>query len=395
MKKKNIFKLLVALLFAFALMSVSCPGVQEEDDYICSDCNKANCTCAIFSPYRGVNWDTWGQYKASLHVHSSNSDGSSSLSTVVEQHYTQNFDILAITDHSETTNHLSKDYVNVNNGLTQTRFNEITAGAGRTSGKPMILIPDSSEQRMGTNTEEANAFFHPSSVFGGWVGDTYPVIMPRIQSDNGLAFVNHPGRATNGRNDAAQSSNPTWINLYANRFRTYPFLLGFEIMNRIDGDSRNDRILWDNVLKVLVPEGRYIWGYSNDDSHSSSEIGVNYNMFLMPSNTLEDFRTAMVNGSFYGVARVAHNEGVNGTTGGTRPSITGITVDQSARTITINAANADKIVWISEGKTVTTQTAFPATLNLNTTYDEAIGSYVRANIIGNGIVFTQPFIIKQ
>jgi len=164
-----------------------------------------------------------------------------------------------------------------------------------------------------------------------------------------------------------------------------------EIINKKDGESRNDRILWDNINTMTIPQGRTVWGFSNDDSHSNSAIGFSFNMFEMPMNGLEQFRAAMRSGSFYVVAKVAWNEGVNNQDLNT-PTPVVTSVAASAASITVTAENYHRIDWITEGTRVIAQ---GNTIDITALAGE-LGCFVRANIIGSGgIVFTQPFVVAK
>jgi hypothetical protein len=182
-----------------------------------SACNqrdtRENADITIMSPYRDVNWATFGQFRAALHVHTTNSDGSSTLSAVIEEHYTRGFDILAVTDHNNQFPR-TIDYINDPNGLTQDRFNVITSGSDR-DGRRMILIPNSSEQRA-ENQDEFNAFFYPVDHVG-WTNTSFNLKLPSLESSTGIGFINHPGRTTGGSNanmetGAAASNNFTNVN---------------------------------------------------------------------------------------------------------------------------------------------------------------------------------------
>jgi len=52
------------------------------------------------NPYANVNWDTYGQRRGNLHTHTTNSDGTSSVSAVIDAYHNLGYDVLAITDHS-------------------------------------------------------------------------------------------------------------------------------------------------------------------------------------------------------------------------------------------------------------------------------------------------------
>jgi hypothetical protein len=169
-----------------------------------------------------------------------------------------------------------------------------------------------------------------------------------------------------------------------------------EIINKKDDESRSERILWDNILQRTTPQGRNVWGFSNDDTHSNAATGYSFNVFVMPDNTLTNFNAAMYAGHFYAVARVARREGLrlggtNDNLIGQTPEITNITVNKKTASIIIEAKNHTRIDWISDGKEI----ASGNTINLISKKEE-IGSYVRANVIGTGgIAFTQPFIVEK
>jgi len=339
----------------------------------------------IISPYSGIDWENYGQYKAALHTHTTRSDGRNTLAEMVEEHYAQGFDILAITDHNITNN----DWVSGADALTQARYDEITAGVGR-DGRGMLRIPLANEQSRG---QHLNTFF---ADFNNARGDTLRSNVERADRLGGLSHLNHPGRYTGGRAPGEMgvnaSNNSRVIRNYVGLFMEFPSLLGLEIINRMDVDSINDRILWDNILRKTVPQGRFVWGFSNDDSHGVGGVGPSFNMFVMPANTLENFRDAMVNGRFYAVARVARRElGQTFVGSGPIPTIRNIVVDENAATITIIAEHYTFIDWIYGGNVIVRGNTISVA-----NYQHGIGSYIRANIIGpGGISFTQPFGIVR
>jgi len=179
----------------------------------------------------------------------------------------------------------------------------------------------------------------------------------------------------------------------------YSSLVGMEIINKSDIDSASDRILWDNILMKTMPQNRSVWGFSNDDFHATSGsqvLGRSYNVFLMQSNTVDNFLSAMTNGNFYAVARVARRELGNSFIGtGPVPHISSIAVNENEASITITAQNITRIEWIANGAVIqSNSTTTNSTLNLQNFTPAEIGSYVRVNIRGpGGIIFTQPFMI--
>jgi hypothetical protein len=169
--------------------------------------------------------------------------------------------------------------------------------------------------------------------------------------------------------------------------------VGMEIINKKDGESKNDRILWDNINSLTIPQGLYVWAFSNDDTHNNNDTGYAYNMFVQRENTLETFRETMYGGNFYAVTYYAYNEGLsNRDLSIPAPYITNITTDPKAGTITIAADNYDRVEWVTEGSKVI---ATGNTINLLDVEAE-LGIFVRANIIGPGaIAFTQPFGVAK
>ena len=336
----------------------------------------------IISPYESVNWSSCGQYKAGLHVHTSNSwdvkawFGNTPLSTMIEQHYSIGYDILAITEHSV----LTKDWVSAENGLSGSRFAEIATGAGR-DGRGMLQIPYTNEQNK--DTEHINTFF---TNYNGPDDGSLKDVLKKVQELGGLSHINHPGKEYRG--DAV--NDPAVIQKYVDLLIKYSTCMGIEMVSGPD-HFLDQRILWDNMLTQTIPQNRYVWGFANDDSHAPDGIGNSFEIFLMERNTQEHFKRAMYSGGFYAVSKYSKNElGSSFNASGPTPAIKNIVVDQEA-VITVTAENATKIEWISEGKVV----AAGASIDIKN-LGAAIGCYVRANISGpGGIAYTQPFGIKM
>lgn len=353
----------------------------------------------ISNPYASVDWASYGQYKANLHAHSTNSDGGNLTSEMVEDHYSKGYDILAMTDH----NYLTRSWDQVDKGaVTPEREAEILAGVGR-EGRGMLDIHDTDEQSM---TDHINSFF---ADFNNNAGATMAGTIASVQELGGITHINHPGRYTGGKvggaDGAAASSDPDTVQKYVDLFQQYPSCVGMEIVNKIDNESRSDRILWDNILEKTMPEGRSVWGFSNDDAHSTNAVGYSWDVMLMPGLSMGDVRTSMETGAFYAVSRVSRIDGINATLpdgsampgSGTSstlylldqptPGISDITVDQGENSITVTGQNYDTIEWIADGTVIATG----ATLDLNS-HENEIHSYVRAQLMSNtGIAFTQPF----
>lgn len=384
-------KVSAALLAATVLVGSVTVGVSAAG----TD-GKGSLDYTINSPYKNVNWETYGQYKADFHAHSNESDGSPQPFDTVEEHYRKGYDILALTDHNVTNTTWNRKDDPTGKGrvyLTDERYNEIKNGTDR-DGRGMVAIQNSDEQ---SQSDHLNTFFAP---FNNTSGATLESNIAKCEEVGGISHINHPGRYTGGKNTSGTagedaSNDPKNIQKYVDLFIKYNSCVGMEIINKLDGDSYSDRILWDNILKETMKEGRFVWGFSNDDTHSNSATGHSYNMMLLPENTATNVRAAMESGAFYASAKVAKREGYTNTNideinDYQPPVITNISVDDKEDTITIEGDLYNTVEWIADGEVIATGN----TIDLND-YEDKINNYVRAQLKGDeGISFTQPFGVQ-
>lgn len=358
----------------------------------------------INNPYETVDWAGFDQYKADFHAHSTNSDGGNLTYEMVEDHYNKGFDILAMTDHNYTT----RGWENADKGVMSVeRKAEIEAGVGR-DGRGMLDFSYSNEQ---SRTDHINSFLVDfNNDVSAWEADWSSTqkmahTLAQVEALGGFSHINHMGRYTGFRNGESVSHDPANIEKYSYLLREFSSVVGMEIVNKIDNESRYDRILWDNILMELLPEGRQVWGFSNDDTHSLNATGYSFNMMLMPELSIDATRTAMENGTFYAVSRVSRVDGINATlpdgsampgSGNDKttylleqstPSISNIEVDQYENAISIEGADYHTVEWIADGEVIATGN----TIDLND-YEDVVNSYVRAQLKSDtGIAFTQPF----
>ncbi len=362
-------------------------------------------TYTITNPYENVDWNTYGQFKANLHAHSSDSDGSNTTKEMVEDHYSKGYDIIAMTDHNYLTASWDKTVIGQ---IAAGRKAEIEAGIGR-NGRGMIGVDNTNEH---SYSDHINSFF---ANFNSTGSTSMEDTIQSVEELGGITHINHPGRYTGGSKGGmkgrAASSNPNTVKKYVDLFSAYKSCVGMEIVNKLDNVTRSDRILWDNILKETMPSGRLVWGFANDDTHSLNATGYAWNVMLMPSLSQSEIRTSMETGAFYAVSRVSRPDGINASLPNRKnmpgsgrpstlylleqstPSISNITVSQSDDkiSITINGADYDLIEWIADGKVIATGNTF----NINKYHDQ-INSYVRAQLKSEtGIAFTQPFGIKE
>ena len=411
--KHRLAAALIALVLTLGLLVGTMPAALATEPDEEPEAATQAAAFTVVNPYEAVDWASFGQYKAALHVHTTHSDGSATPAETVRRHYHLGFDILAITDHNALLNRWDErpqygfnwfrrlhNFFRGQVLLTTEEKAAIYAGAypsdTRQQLNGMISLPAINEQ---SRAEHVNTFWAP---FNNSYRDNIESVLQRTTELGGIAILNHPGRYTGGRyaNEygEAASNDPAVIQRYVNWFGMFDVALGMEIFNRLDRETASERILWDNVLMALMPYGRPVWGFSNDDSHSVNCVGYNWNVMLMPELTAEATRTAMETGAFYAVTRVARREGVNADQPSRgsydtlfllnqpTPGIDNIEV--AGDTITITGRDYDTIEWIADGRVIHTG----ATLDLAERAGSIGHSYVRAQLLSEtGAAMTQPF----
>ena len=73
----------------------------------------------------------------------------------------------------------------------------------------------------------------------------------RLESSDDRREPEPSGRYT-GYKSSEPANDPVQISKYVNLLDTYRSTVGLEIINKIDNESRYDRILWDNILKEII-----------------------------------------------------------------------------------------------------------------------------------------------
>ncbi|MDR2589373.1 MAG: hypothetical protein LBC71_00035 [Oscillospiraceae bacterium] len=397
----------------------------------------------ITSPYAGVNWGSWGQYKAAHHTHSWASDGNHSTAQMAERHYQLGFNIVSFTDHNRPTSyaHLNRDLGGspmnrANAPPTQQRIERMAAGWGR-GGNGMVTLTGTNEPGVsiaGLGDHHVNLYF-ANGINRTGSGQLLSNLLGnmRTAAPDGIARLNHPGRYTGAQwslawdSAKALSSSSRWFMPYVGEFIANHDMVGMEVINKFDSESQADRVLWDSILSHTMPQGRAVWGFSDDDSHSIEAVGYSYNIMLMPELTIAHVRDSMIQGSFLAFTRVdreygiypdpitsgmwdgtgslgalgAHNLStprvnsiqagnnrieINATLNGTRLDSGFVTMNDRVGTVNNGVGFID---WYADGIKIHSG----HTLNLND-YQLDIYSYVRATIVTvNGVIYTQPFHI--
>ncbi len=387
MNVKKITALSIALVSVLNVFSVSA-FAKEEKSY------------KITNPYETVDFNTYKQYKAQLHAHTLYSDGEMDIKDVVEEYYAQDYDILAIADHGVVNQGWNKvpemlpiigfnQYLGELTPVSEERYKEITTGADR-DNRPMLDVNQGIEMNgCVMRKNHVNGFFCGYGQ-GEWgVEEDYETPVKGTEEMGGLSFINHPGDFNASNRDVNRAYDPEFLKIFTDIFMEYDSCVGVEAFNRIDSASRADRIIWDNILMYTVPRGRNVWGFSNDDSHILTDIGLTAEIMLMPELSNDALRTAMENGTFFACSTIARNEmGEDFTGNGNYAKVNNIIVDEKKDIITVEATNYEVIEWVSDGEVIAKGSSFNLKEN-----SESLGSYVRFQIKNEGgIVLSQPFI---
>ena len=362
----------------------------------------------VINPYASVQWKKSETYKACLHCHTVASDGKVDLPEWLGLYYDQGYDILAITDHGVINNGWNQDRRTngIFNGfkkvtkLTDEEYERITTGSDR-GGRGMTDIKGGIECNMAVVSKTHVNGYWTTYGQGVWGKENDYETAPReIEKSGGYSVLNHVGDWVNSNNYPDRSHNPFYINYFANIFTKYHTCLGMEIINNTDNCTRADRELWDELLQVVIPKGRNIWGFADDDSEYADEVGRSFELFPMTENTEENVKQAMISGAFFAASKfqktTSRQDEIAGD--GLVPIVTNIKVKDNKITVECDKQRGcETIEWIADGKVIKTDTTGSCkyTLNLNN-YQDKLGCYVRFVLKSkaHGVTYSQPFELR-
>ncbi len=375
----------------------------------------------IINPYAPVTellGDDGHHYKTNLHTHSTYSDANDTMSDMIKGFYDKNFDILAFAEHGilgkewdqEPTIlpffyfqylwHGKRSYLNT------AQYEGIKAGTYKTEkrerskSRGLQCVPNAIECNMFTIMKNhVNGYFTDNAYEGvqGLEFD-YEIPLELIEKSGGISHINHPTDLLGAKFNPDCAKEPQNIRFFADMLRKYKSCMGIEVLNMYDIPNRSDRILWDELLKALIPEGRQVWGFANSDAHQVDQIDTAFMDFILEDYSLDTLRKAMEQGQFFAQARYAKNElGEDFAGVGELPKVTEIDVNESEQTIKITAQSCHTIEWIADGEIIKTDSIsadgeVSSTIKL-TDFTDKITCYVRAQAKGKGgITLTQAFV---
>lgn len=337
----------------------------------------------VVNAYEDINWNSIGRFKGNFHTHTSQSfDTKFTTTQVVDKYQKAGYKVLALTDHD--ANPYPWNMFSLWNPDAEDR---------NASDMGMLAIPGnelSKDRRNNWSEITGGEFNHHNDFFTGRKGQEFLSLQESYaysQVLGGLQIINHPGQywSLDKEYKDGEKNSPQW---HANNFRNFDSLIGLEVYNQ--GNRRqNDRILWDQVLTITMPD-RPVWGYSCDDTHTEEQYFRNYQYMLMPDLNADDLKQAMINGS------TVFSYEFTGSGEAKAPYVNSIEVDKENKTITIDCDDADQIEWIySTYRTGSSASSTKsAIIGYGPTFDFSgyQGSYVRARLTNSfGETATQPF----
>lgn len=357
----------------------------------------------IINPYECVDWSSWDTYKACLHLHTTASDGDVPLYEMIKAYYDAGYDILAVTDHGVVNNGWMKPKKTngIFNGfrrvtpLTKEQYDYFANGEDR-NGRGITDVTGGIECNMAVISKtHVNGYFttYGQGVWGK--ENDYRTAPAEIEKAGGYSVLNHVGDWTDAEDYPERSSQDWYVGYFADIFTSYASCLGMEICNNTDRCTRSDKILWDNLLSCVIPAGRNIWAFADDDSEYLDEVGRSFEMFVLPENTEENVKKAMADGNFFACCRYLktpdHRDEFDGD--GLVPIVSNIVADSGTGRITVEtdpSRNCESIKWISDGKVVSEDFR----IDLNEVADK-LGCYVRFVLRGTGgMTYSQAFELR-
>ena len=334
------------------------------------------------NPYEDIDWSSINQYKSNFHTHTTQSNDpidEFTTANVVDKYHAAGYKILALTDH---------DYNTYPWELFPQFMSTVPARNPEVIG--MLAVPGNELSKDNTNSwseRTGGQFNHHNDFFTGRQGQEFASLQESYAYTyalGGMQIINHPGQywSIDNTYSETQKDGPGW---HATNFQTFPSLVGLEVYNQ--GNRRpNDRVLWDQILQRTMPK-RNVYGYSGDDTHNNEQLFRNYNFMLMEDLTTEELKDAMRKGESYFCYEP------KGSGEGKAPRISSIQVDETAKTITINANGLVHWIYATDKTSSAASSARSTVVGIGNTfcYKDYQGSYVRAYITNVfGETCTQP-----
>ncbi len=311
----------------------------------------------VKNPYADVNWDRVKNFKANLHSHTVYSDGRAEPEELVRIYAEAGYHILAITDHD--------NYHTTRAGERETQPTH------ETTWPWTDWIDEQPSQIWKRNGVETSAFYpglgqdgmlairgneltsdpHIVSLFNE-CGFTERHRVPNrdhdrerfgcVQEKQGLAFWAHPGHYVPG--GSWEDRGFPWdeaIEYFGGLIAEFDCLVGIEMQMR--GRIELEEELFDRLLAAYYREHN-VFIKGSDDTHGTS-VSPNATITIVLADELTEpsVRHALENGHMFVGSRTE-----------VLPVFQRVTVDDEAKTISVQIDNHDGITWIQDGEPVHT-----------------------------------------
>jgi len=418
---KKIRKIMSIMLVALLVMQLGsgCIGAFAASDY------------TIISPYEKVEWEgdkAWGAYKGTLHTHTTYSDATETLPTMIKEYYNQDYDFVANADHGITGVEWNKapekrflyNYQLLIgysfDHLTDEEYEQITSGSyplynGTIRNKEMVCVTGANElNHVSLTKNHVNGYFLPESVGNGPIGGEneygYEQAVKFVDECGGLSHINHPGDWLASNSDMNNVNNKEAVEFFGNLILKYDSCLGTEVFNEDNGTTGYDRILWDNLLMYTLPYGKNVIGFSNTDAHDKENVDTSFSIFMMEKNDVDHIKETMQSGAFFGVTRKIRANPVLGPSNEIDamnkkdipyPMFKSLTVD--GHKITANVTDASSVQFIANGEVIYHAPVSgngTVTLDLDTVKNVEDLLYVRVEVLGEGgMCISQAMVIDD
>lgn len=286
-------------------------------------------------------------YKAQMHCHTTNSDGTYSPTDLVNKYKNAGYEIMLITDHNYRT-----DSVEV----------------------PGVLFIPSEEI---TFKRHMNGFFLTRNIMPD-ENFTCQQAIDSVIAQGGLIQLNHycSGPFTD---DDWEVDAPEILT-----FQNGPHMLEIWNTGTESVQTHDDKSIWDAILT----SGKKVWGSADDDFHpsvsESLEFNKGWNMIWLDTLTKEAVYDALLNGRFYASTGV---------------DITKYTVDDygTYKIINIESSNANKIKFWGPNHIVLQEVNGHAASFILQNYSFVRVELIKQGFLGvsNSYAWTQPVFLNN
>lgn len=317
-------------------------------------------------------------------------------------------------------------------------------GSVRTHNSGIVDVALGNELNMATPFADCHLTNYWSEYGQGLAGVYGDYETPSLGSveDGGIVMIAHPGEyvytntGTTSRLHVGQPVPDYYARKFARIFLDYPTnsdkysgaVVGMGINSSSDEHTRCDRILYDQILQKTIPNGVTPWGFTFSDSHNVDSLNKAYCMLLIPDWSdldndarNEKVRECMENGELFAISHYSNGfeldgerefDGIDLDTDwpedqlpkmNDTPMVTRMDIDEENDIITVEAKNANRIVWVSDCNVVKREVVNPTDGTAVFTIDlhdkdlkNDINLYLRFYITGEqGICYSQPMTIHQ